>query len=241
MSIVPMEETKSSASLKVKLGTRMVDQIIYDAILKAVAGQRLPPGTKLTEASLCDLFAVSRTTVRKAIQRLAHDNILELQPNRGAFIAQPTPHETREIFSARRAIEAAILPIAIASITRAQVADLRAAIRHEHEAYHGGDYAKWIRLGGEFHMQLACMAGNHTLTRFLRELVSRCSLIIALYQAPGTTFCPNEGHAELIDAIEAGDIPLAIARMTQHLLDIERSLRLDGGIREVNLADALVF
>src|SRR5882757_4238054 len=61
-----------------KRGSGIVDQKIYDSVLKAVMSQRLPPGTKLTEASLCELFAVSRTIVRKAIQRLAHDHILEL-------------------------------------------------------------------------------------------------------------------------------------------------------------------
>ena len=88
-------DTGSSGARSVgKRGTGIIDQKIYDSILKAVVSQRLPPGTKLTEASLCDLFSVSRTIVRKAIQRLAHDHILELRPNRGAIIAQPTPLET---------------------------------------------------------------------------------------------------------------------------------------------------
>jgi hypothetical protein len=52
--------------------TTRVDQRIYDAVFGAVMGHRLPPGTKLTEASLCELFHVSRTIVRKALLRLSH-------------------------------------------------------------------------------------------------------------------------------------------------------------------------
>ena len=65
------------------------EQPIYDAVFEAVLDQRLAPGTRLTEARLTQIFGVSRTIVRKAIQRLAHDHILELRPNRGAIIAQP--------------------------------------------------------------------------------------------------------------------------------------------------------
>lgn len=220
-------------------GNGVVDQKIYDAVLKAVMSQRLPPGTKLTEGSLCDLFAVSRTIVRKAIQRLAHDHILELRPNRGAIIAQPTPQETREIFAARRAIEAAIVPLAAENATRAQIARLRQIVREEHTSFHSGDHAKWIRLGGEFHILLSETAGNPVLTRFLRELVSRCSLIIALYQAPGKTACQNDEHEQLIDAIAAGDVAHAVRMMNQHLLDIERALRLSGDEHDVNLAEIL--
>ncbi|AMP12524.1 GntR family transcriptional regulator [Collimonas pratensis] len=220
-------------------GSGVVDQKIYDSVLKAVMSQRLPPGTKLTEASLCELFAVSRTIVRKAIQRLAHDHILELRPNRGAIIAQPTPQETREIFAARRAIEAIIVPLAAQHATRAQIARLRQIVKEEHASFHSGDHAKWIRLGGEFHILLSETAGNPVLTRFMRELVSRCSLIIALYQAPNKTACPNHEHEHLIDAIAAGEVKAAMRMMDQHLLDIENALLLSDDEHEVNLAEIL--
>jgi DNA-binding GntR family transcriptional regulator len=231
------DSAPSSARSIGKRGTGIVDQKIYDSVLKAVVSQRLPPGTKLTEASLCEVFSVSRTTVRKAIQRLAHDHILELRPNRGAIIAQPTPQETREIFAARRAIEAAIVPMSIKNATPSQILRLRQIVKDEHASFHAGDYAKWIRLGGEFHLLIAESAGNAVLTRFLRELVSRCSLIIALYQAPGKTSCPNDEHERLIDAIADGDATQAVAMMEQHLLDIEHNLHLSDAQREVDLAE----
>lgn len=233
------DSTPATAKAPAKRGTGLVDQKIYDSILKAVVSQRLPPGTKLTEASLCELFSVSRTIVRKAIQRLAHDHILELRPNRGAIIAQPTPAETRDIFAARRAIEAALVPMAVKHATPAQIQRLRQIVKDEHAAFHAGDYAKWIRLGGEFHILIGEAANNTVLTRFLHELVSRCSLIIALYQAPGKTSCPNDEHEHLIDAIAAGDTSLAVALMEQHLLDIERNLHLKDAPSEVDLAAIL--
>ena len=98
---------------------------IYRAIFESVMSQRLAPGTKLREAALCELFGVGRTVIRKVLQALAHDHILELRPNRGAVVAAPTPQETREIFAARRALEAAILPLAAANATRSDYAALK--------------------------------------------------------------------------------------------------------------------
>src|SRR5471030_3333334 len=71
-----------------KRGTTAVDLRIYRAVVQAVMSHRLPPGTHLGEADFCELYQVSRTTVRKALQRLAHDHIIELRPNRGAAIAR---------------------------------------------------------------------------------------------------------------------------------------------------------
>ena len=90
-----------------------VEQRIYQSVFDSVMNQRLAPGTKLPEAALCDLFKVSRSVVRKVLQRLAHDRIVDLRPNKGAVVASPTPEETRQIFEARRGLEAAIVRLAV--------------------------------------------------------------------------------------------------------------------------------
>jgi DNA-binding GntR family transcriptional regulator len=222
-----------------KRGTTAVDMRIYRAVVNAVMSHRLPPGTHLGEADFCELYQVSRTTVRKALQRLAHDHIIELRPNRGAVIASPTPEEARDIFAARRAIEREIVPLVIRNATPASLQQIRAALEAEDEARRTGDRAGWIRLGGEFHLLLAELAGNHVLQRFMAELVSRCSLIIALYETPGSPMCENDEHQDLATLIEDGKADEAIHLIEHHLLEIEARLRLDTLDKKVNLAEAL--
>ena len=216
-----------------------VDQRIYRAVVTAVMSHRLPPGTRLGEADFCELYQVSRTTVRKALQRLAHDHIIELRPNRGAVIASPTPKEAGDVFAARRALEREIVPLVVRNATPASLAALRAALEAEEQARRGGDRAAWIRLGGEFHLLLAELAGNAVLQRFLTELVSRCSLIIALYEVPGAPMCGNAEHGDLVALIEAGDTARAVALIDHHLHEIEARLHLGEPERKVNLAEAL--
>jgi DNA-binding GntR family transcriptional regulator len=231
--------TRTEPNPVAKRGLAGIDKKIYDAVFNAVMSQRLPPGTKLTEAHFCELFKVSRTIVRKALQRLAHAHIVELKPNHGATIASPTPEETREIFAARRGIEAAIIPLAIERANKAQIARLRKMAKDEHAAYESGDRATWISMSGEFHIALAELAGNSVLQRFLAELVSRCSLIIALYEAPGSVACSHDEHDRLIDVIASGDVALSLKMMEQHLLAIEAKLNLNDEEDKIDLAEIL--
>lgn len=235
----PAMPDKRKADPAVKRGTTAVDMRIYKAVVNAVMSHRLPPGTHLGEADFCELYQVSRTTVRKALQRLAHDHIIELRPNRGAVIASPTPQEARDIFAARRAIEREIVPLVIKNATPESIKQIRAALAAEDAARRSGDRAGWIRLGGEFHLLLAELAGNHVLQRFMEELVSRCSLIIALYETPGSAMCENDEHQDLATLIEKGKVKEATHLIEHHLLEIEMRLRLAEQDKKVNLAEAL--
>ena len=83
-----------------------------------------------------------------------------------------------------------------------------------------------LKLSGEFHLLVAEMAGNQILADMLRDLVSRSSLIIAVYQAPGAPSCPPDEHLQLLAALERRD-PGAIGLMVRHLDQVLADLRLE--------------
>ncbi len=216
-----------------------VETRIYNTVFESVMTQRLTPGTKLPEASLCALFGVRRATVRKVLQTLAHDHIVELRPNRGAIVAQPTPEETHNVFEARRALESAIVRLATQHATADDLASLRAQLKEEHAAMHRFTQPAWARLASAFHLRLAGLARNPVLQRYLVELVSRCSLIVALYEAPGQASCEHEEHARIVDMIAAGDAEGAIREMDAHLLALQQSITLQQERGDNNLARML--
>ena len=90
---------------------------VYQEILHAILEQRLAPGTKLGEELLSNIFDVSRPVVRRALNRLTHDNVVEMRPHRGAFIASPTVDQARQVFEARRVVEEAVVRTCVRSAT----------------------------------------------------------------------------------------------------------------------------
>jgi len=213
-------------------GTESVDDRICATIHEAVLDHRLPPGTKLKEVALAELFGVTRAVIRKALGRLAHMRLVEQRPHRGAVVASPTADEARDLFAARRAIEAAIVSALAPKVTREQLRELRAMTCAERESFAAGDARRGLKLSIEFHRALARMAGNATLAEFLDQLVARTPLVVLAHQGPATdNTCSIDEHSQIVDAMADGDAPRAVATMAAHLdallarLDLEEPAR----------------
>lgn len=211
----------------VRIGTADRVARIYAAVHQAVLEQRLQPATKLPEDQLGSLFGASRTLVRSALQSLAKDGIVVLARNRGASVASPGPREARDLFEARRVVEAVTTARAALQATPADFDDLETSIREGQQALASGDRGRAIRLSGSFHLRLAQIADQAVLGDFLRELVARSSLVIALYGHRGRSDCGDAEHAGLIEALRRGDAEGAVRLMTEHLNHIEADLDLD--------------
>jgi DNA-binding GntR family transcriptional regulator len=209
---------------------------IYEKIYVAILEHRLHPGTKLVEERLAEIFNVSRARVREVLARLAHEQIVELYPQRGAYVAKPTIEQAADVFEARRLIEPALLRRLVETITPEKLARLRQHQELEVDARRRDDKRAIVRLSGEFHTLLADLAGNTALARSMRELSTLTCLVIFLYDAPTATSCRADEHAQIIDAIGKRDSARAEKLMLEHLDHIESSLRLDTTTDEVDLA-----
>lgn len=224
-----LEEPRPTPAWGSKAGRRPTpnDETIYREIYDAIVDHRLPPGTKLTEDALGEVFGVSRTRINKVLQRLAQEQIVALQRNRGASVARPTVEEAREVFAARRLIEAETVRLAAAHREPAALERLDDNLREEAEALANQDPRAMIEHSGRFHLTVAEMAGNRTLARFLKALVARTSLIIAVYERPGGSPCDGDEHRMLRDLIAAGEADAAATALIEHLSHIEAGLDFD--------------
>lgn len=189
---------------------------VYQGLRRAIIEQALLPGDKLPEDAIGDSFGVSRTLVRSALTRLAGEGLVEQRRNRGAAVASPSLASARDIFDVRRQLEDLAIRRLAGRLTPAQAATLRRHVERERSAA-GRDGPESIRLAGEFHILLAEMTGNALLVRYIGEVVSRCSLILALYARPHSSDCAVSEHARLIEALEAGRVEEARQLMEHHI------------------------
>lgn len=106
---------------------RQIEQALRERISTLRPGERLP-----SDAELCAEFGVSRMTARNAMQRLAEDGLIDRQPGRGSFVAEPPGHRranrlmtfTQEMLRRGRVPSSRMLTRVIRPSTTAEAASL---------------------------------------------------------------------------------------------------------------------
>lgn len=199
---------------------------ITAALSLAVHEHRIAPGSKLGEGELAEIYGVSRTVIRTSLQALSHAQLVEIKKNRGAFVAQPTLKEAREVFEARELLEPRTARSAAQKATGQDIDSLKRHIENEHAALNAGDQGQALSLSGKFHIEIAKIAGQATIETFVETLIARSSLIIALYWRRESALCESHAHDALVRAIEEGDGQQAEELMRSHLVDLHSALDL---------------
>jgi len=209
-------------------------------LTEAVHEHRILPGMKLSEDEVGDVFGVSRTVVRQALRALSHGGLVSIERNRGAFVAKPSIKEAREVFEARALLEPQTARAAAERATPADVAILESHIEEEHAALASGEAGRALNLSGLFHVEIARIADQDTIEAFIRQLVSRSSLVIALYWRRRSALCESHAHHALLDTFRANDPDKAEDIMKGHLVDLISQLDLRDMPKETkSLRDAL--
>jgi len=220
-----------------------IESIAQD-IATAIVEKRLPPGTWLREEALGRVYSVSRTKIRAALLMLSKDKLIEMIPDKGAFVCQPTVQEAREVFAVRRILESEVVRLFIANARPRDYQVLEQHIRFERTALRQTTTTGTVRekVLGDFHVALAEATGNKTLAELVRELVARSSLIAMLYHSSNDPHCSSDEHSEFLRICRKGDVEGAVACMTEHLERIEASLALgtEKPDRQLDLVKALL-
>jgi len=211
-------------TLRLVAGKKPSVDDIYPRLFDAILEQRIAPASRFTEEGLGETFGVSRSVIRRVLAKLSHQQVVILRPNQRAQVAAPDAQHTRQILEARRLTEITVVQLACAQATAMQIRQLRELIAQERDAIERDQRGPAIRFSGEFHLQLAHMAGNAPLAQFLNSLVPLTSLIIAQFEAKACTYCAWQEHVAIVDAVEQRDAHTAVALMTQHLDHLETRL-----------------
>lgn len=198
---------------------------VHSLLRRAIIEQALRPGLRLPEDTVGEQFGVSRTIVRHALVRLENEGLVTTRRNRGAFVAQPSRDEAQQIFEVRLCLENEVIRKLCHKMPASGYDQLEAHVRSEHRA-RGRDGPVSIRLAGEFHVLLAELTGNAVLARYVREVVSRCSLILSMYARSHSSDCAVDDHTQIIEAIRRGDHDRAVTIMGHHLGAVEQRAEL---------------
>lgn len=203
---------------------RMPVEELYPRLFDAILEQRIDEDSRFTEDSLQAMFGAGRADVRRVLTQLSHEQIVVLRANHRPRVAAPDRELIRQTLHARRLAENTLVRLACQRPQPDDLKCLRTLIEREKRAVEQDRRGAAIRLSGEFHLQLARMAGNVPLAHFLHSLVPLTSLAIARSRCPTRSCCAWQEHLALVEVVERGDAAKAEGLMNRHLDHLEQTL-----------------
>lgn len=198
-------------------------QLAYEHLKNTVLNDSGMQGQFINEQTLADEIGVSRTPIREALLLLAAEELVQLVPKRGAYIAPVSGREIRELFefraviecySARRTIELATVPVERMS---AELDRQRGGCQDAHD-FIDHDHA--------FHSALVQAVGNGVLSRSYDALRARQvrAGVVALFRATDRRETVLAEHDAILRALADADESASVEAITAHLNATQRVL-----------------
>lgn len=198
---------------------------LYGLIKHRVLTGRLKPGVRIIETELSAEFSVSRTPLREALNRLAHEGLLVLSPYKGYTVTPLSIAHFRELCELRRILEPEAAALAA---ERAGPADLEALRAHAVLTYtpgHPASYEAYLRTNSSFHLALVRCTRNRMLATMVMSALDRHQRPCYLGLDVGIdAVISTEEHFGIIAAIERRDGPTARSLMAHHIAKAEERI-----------------
>lgn len=202
-----------------------LEERMYERLVTAIIGKILRPGEHVNEMQLAVANGLSRPRVRRVLERLEIEGVIEFKLNRGAFISRPSVKEALDVFEARVHIESILFRLACERTTPHDIKRLRQHTALEREAFKKGK-ADYNQIAGHFHVLVAEIVDNKIILDTIKRLIHRVCLIQSLYETERAVLCLVDEHERLVDLIEARDADSCIAELVHHCEHIKSSLDL---------------
>jgi DNA-binding GntR family transcriptional regulator len=201
------------------------EESMYQRLVSAIVEKGLRPGERVNELQLAEVYGIPRTRVRRVLERLELEGVIEFKPNRGAFISRPSVKEARDVFEARVHLEAIVFRLACERATKTDVTRLRKHLQDEKEAF-ANKQSGVNQIAGNFHILVAEIADNSVLLDAIKLLIHRVCLIQSLYETTMTVSCFLHEHEALVDMMEKKDIEGIVKESILHCEHILQTLDL---------------
>ena len=194
-----------------------VSEQVYEVLRQAIIGVQLPPGTPISENSLCRQFTVSRTPVRAAILRLSKEGLVDVYPQQGSFVSAIKLSDIRDSHFVRRSLERALLREVAGRWTPAMSREMRDVIAAQADDIARGDVDAFHRDDERFHRLLAVYAERAGVWGTILEAKTRLTRFIRFSGKAKRLRVVLTEHEAIVDALDRGDADAADDALTLHL------------------------
>lgn len=204
-------------------------ETLAEALRQDIVEGRLAPGEPLRQEELALRFGTSRIPVREALRALQAEGLISYSPNRGATVTIVSDAEIQEMLEVRIALECHALRLAVPNAADADIAAAR-AILAEYDA--APDPAKWSAMNWAFHWALylpcECRRLLDAIERNFKHFNATARRKISTVAGKER---PQREHHRLLGLVQKGRAEDAVALLTDHIRDTQRSIRAAARVR----------
>ena len=140
---------------------------LFARLQNAIISKKYKRGEKITEQMICEEYQVSRTPVREAFKQLELLGLIEMIPNRGAFVAGITESETKDLYELRKSSEILAVRWGVVRIEKKQFEQLEEAYEFMKFYTQKRDFDKMLNINTDFHRIVYMSSHNKMLERAL--------------------------------------------------------------------------
>ena len=193
------------------LTIRNLREKVYNITKIIVLSNGIPAGSKINEDELAKKIGVSKTPVREALSRLAHDGIVQIKPNRGTFKVKFTKKNLSEFMMIREALEVLSIRLAIKNVDKKMIKRLRAILNQFSEDNLENTFLKYVEAQQKYQSLLYGLSRSPRLIRMIESIHDLTHMLRVQYlNHPERVKRSLVLHRKLVDALEKGNADLAV-------------------------------
>lgn len=202
-------------TIRVEALPQEVAKRIREMIRKGI----LKKGDRIREKPLCEAMGVSRTPLREALRLLSSEGLIELIPNKGARVVEPSMEDIREMFWVMSMLEGACARECAANLDKDGMKRLDTLYRKLEKHFRENNHEKYMAVNHSYHTLVQELAGS----RILAEVINGLRQKILLYRyrqiyQPNRLSTSMQEHRDLQDAFRKRDPEAAERLMKEHLM-----------------------
>ncbi len=191
-------------------------RIIHKNLLK----MNLVPGMALSEQEIANELHISRTPVREAFIRLAHENILVILPQRGTYVEKIALEQVAESMFLRTTMESEVMKLACHSFPTRNIDQLEACLELQRISLKQKDYPRFFEQDGIFHGSIFAACGKHRIWQMIEQASLNYNRLRMMNLAnDGENEMPMlfKHHKEMLTAIKQRDIEAGRILIKEHV------------------------
>ena len=218
-----MEEGKETDMNKYDVKQEVTDKYslrgrVFHKLREDILNGKYKEHEELKEAAIGEELGVSRTPVREAFRQLELEGLIQIVPNKGAYVTGITSKDVKDIYMIRSSLEGMCARLATEHITKEQLEEIEENIYLASFHASKGHMEQMAELDNRFHHILYEACDSKMLQNLLKDFHQ---YVIRIRKQTLSTMergmASNEEHRRIMEAIKAGNADEAEQLATLHM------------------------